>query len=685
MSVVQTSPSHYRRDIDGLRGLAVLLVVMFHAGFPPVSGGFIGVDVFFVISGYLISRIICGGIDAGNFTLTDFYVRRVKRILPALLTVLFFTGAVGYFLLLPSEHSLVGKHSIATLLFASNLSFFREAGYFDGPANLKPLLMTWSLGIEEQFYLFWPLLLQLLFRSKWNRKLVTAAMTLGSLGIASYQVYHGNRETAFFLLPSRAWELLVGACLAQGLVRETLDRRINELVACVGLSLILFAAFAFKGTTPFPGYSALFPVLGTACLIYSGQSTFLSRFSLQGSPITFLGKISYSLYLWHWPFLSLARIASANVAELEPVVTVAIVGLSFIAAILTYKYVETPFRTHTLNAPSRVFGLYAGASSVMLCFSTVILFQGGHGADLLTKTASGGSGPVTSERQRQLDCELPKDHAEITADMRENCIWGDKGQSRVFVWGDSHAFAISSGFEKLGIKTGFATEISSRAQCFPSRGLTQYLSDSRYDECTRKNTNDLSYVQQQSEIKTVVLAGRWALYLYADSTDIQGYTYRFNSMNDSKSDPWDQWQQSLSDLVDSLTRSGKKVILIGHLPELSFTAPDCHNAGKLASRAFITKQLTGQPASCAMNWNTINKRGAQIDRRIEAVAKDKTGVCTVFPQDYLCDQQSCFSKSATGTIYYRDDDHLSVPGAQELVAKFDFSDCLPSKTDNQAH
>ena len=260
----------YRPDIDGLRAIAVIPVVLFHVGVPIFSGGFVGVDVFFVISGYLITSIILPEIEAQRFSVATFYERRVRRIFPALITVLIFCGAVGFILLTPSDYKTLGESIVATTLFVSNIFFWRQTNYFATPAGESPLLHTWSLSIEEQFYVFYPLILILL--SRWTKSRITVISLICAISFAAGALLVFFKPSAtFYLGPTQAWELLIGGLIALTSERDRATGRLNHYLAPAGIALIAFSVFAYSSSMRFPGAAALLPVLGTAFLIWSGQ------------------------------------------------------------------------------------------------------------------------------------------------------------------------------------------------------------------------------------------------------------------------------------------------------------------------------------------------------------------------------------------------------------------------------
>src|SRR6266702_7731681 len=343
---------HYRPDIDGLRGIAILAVLGFHASPTYMPGGYVGVDVFFVISGFLISTLILAQLRRSTFTLSDFYIRRARRLFPALAIVLVSSLALGWFTLLPQEFESLGKHVAAAAAFVLNFTVWREGGYFDPAANLNPVLHLWSLGIEEQFYLVWPLVLLLLWRHR--RSLV---ITIGALIATSFALnivfMHTDPKGGFYLPVTRFWELGLGCLLAalaeRRLVGLAMGRcslaaaRLRPALSVLGFALICAAALLFDNRMAFPSWAALIPAVGAMCIICAPQDNWFQRNVLASGPLVFVGAISYPLYLWHWPLLSFATILGSGFVPVE--VRAAAVALSFALAYLVFRFVELPIRS----------------------------------------------------------------------------------------------------------------------------------------------------------------------------------------------------------------------------------------------------------------------------------------------------------------------------------------------------
>jgi len=328
----------YRPDIDGLRAVAVRAVVAFHAYAPAAPGGFVGVDIFFVISGYLITSLLAREIDGGTYSTWRFYERRLRRIAPASLVVCAVAAVAAALIYVPSEFELFGESLTASLLIHANIFFYKESGYFAAPEDVMPLLHIWSLSVEEQFYVFFPIVLVLL--SKWRIRTPGIFVLFAASFVASCVAVVMSPDAAFYLAQYRAWELLTGSLLALRVVPSP-GRRAADVASWVGGALIAFSIWGLSSRSAFPGWNAAFPCLGAALLIYAGPQAMLNRW-LSTAPAVGVGLISYSLYLWHWPLLAFG--AAIAMRPLHPQEAAVAVALAFLLAWLSYRFVETPFR-----------------------------------------------------------------------------------------------------------------------------------------------------------------------------------------------------------------------------------------------------------------------------------------------------------------------------------------------------
>jgi peptidoglycan/LPS O-acetylase OafA/YrhL len=426
----------YRPDIDGLRAIAVILVVLGHAFPQYVPGGFVGVDIFFVISGYLITGIIQSDIEDNRFSIVRFYERRVRRIFPALIVILLATFVAGWLLLLPSEFIELGKEIIAGAGFSANLLFYSDVGYFDAAARSKPLLHLWSLGIEEQFYLVWPLLLLALARWRTALALPLIAICAASL-IANIVIIRANPEAAFYLPFTRAWELALGALIAIRGSDINLGSAFREMLGWSGLAIIAGATALYSPATPYPGIAALAPVFGAGALILTRGSS-ASRL-LGNRAAVAIGLISYPLYLWHWPLLTMATIFKASFLRLAE--DALVIGASFILATLTYLYVERPIRYGQIRKRSAALAASMIATALLGASATVNGFPFRIPSDIRDAVTM----TVSREFMRYGECHIS---ASAEALFVPNCVDESK-RPLILVWGDSTAGMLAAGLRQI--------------------------------------------------------------------------------------------------------------------------------------------------------------------------------------------------------------------------------------------
>ena len=439
----------YRPDIDGLRAIAVLSVLIFHA-FPEwPSAGFIGVDVFFVISGYLISTIIFENINERRFSFVEFYIRRVNRIFPALFVVLIFSYAFGWLNLLADDFAQLGKHIAGGAGFVSNLVLWNESGYFDKTAELKPLLHLWSLGIEEQFYFVWPL--AIFFIARWPKKLLPFILVLAGISFGLNVLHINTNPVATFYSPiTRFWELLIGSLLAYLTVYrlpalQAIQIKYQHWLSALGLVLILLGSFILNQKSVFPGWWALMPTVGAALVIGAGTNAWCNQKILNNKALVWFGLISFPLYLWHWPLLAFARLQEGETPS--RLVRAGLVLVSIALAWLTYRFVEKPIR---FNASYRTH-----KNIVLIFLMTLVGYLGYNCFDrkgiafrhkFFMKEISGYTFDKVAE-QRQRTCFL-MDIGDDVNNFSTQCIHQDRPYKLV-LWGDSHGASIYPGFSEL--------------------------------------------------------------------------------------------------------------------------------------------------------------------------------------------------------------------------------------------
>ncbi|WP_193754352.1 acyltransferase family protein [Microbulbifer sp. Q7] len=654
----------YRPDIDGLRALAVLPVVLGHAGLPGFSGGFIGVDVFFVISGFLITSILIREVTSGEFSLASFYERRARRILPALFAMMLACVVAGWLLMPPDAFGALGRSLIAAVLFLSNVWFLRSTeDYFGTAAEWEPLLHTWSLSVEEQFYLGFPLLLCLLARGPRARMLTGVAIaTVASLLFAVWQTRTAP-TAAYFLTPARMWELGAGALLAMGALPKLQQRSTAEFIALAGLLMITSGVFLYDSQTPFPGTAALLPVLGAVALIWAGEAPGNRVSRVLGNRLLVgIGLISYSLYLWHWPVLVGLRLLQGS-AHLPTTVALFAVALSLLIAWASWKYIEQPFRGgRAAKVPRPQLVRFSLASSLLLV---------GIGATI--KTYDGFPlrlpDPYLATYQqafsgidRQERC-MEKSPAANLCSIGQDPL--DRSQKNgVFLWGDSHAAAWLPGFDRLHTEKKSIGMAALKSGCPPLLGL--YRPDkSRSHSCDQFNDQALSLLQTREDLPVVVLAARWAM--ASEGTRPEGGDDMLLEPVATRTSPIPSWATQATEtrraamVADALDRTvaairatGRQVVLIKGVPEIDHSVP-----AALARAAFGGSALgAGPPVS------RVEKRHRQADKVIDLVA-ERHGVYTLNPREMMCDDNCQIA--IDGKLLYRDDDHLTVFAARQLL------------------
>jgi peptidoglycan/LPS O-acetylase OafA/YrhL len=658
----------YRRDIDGLRAVAVASVVLFHTGLASLGGGFVGVDIFFVISGFLIGGIVHREIRSGVFSFAAFYARRARRILPALIVITAATFVVGLTLLGPDEMRRLAASMAAALTGVSNLWFWATAGYFSPDARGEPFLMTWSLGIEEQFYLFLPPLLLLLNRIGARvTPPAIAIITILSLALSAAFTRSFPGE-AFYLLPTRAWELGIGVllALAPAGVAQSIPRRAQEWLGAVGLVTVVAAIVLFDHRLPYPGVAAIVPTMGAAALILAEQST-VNRLFLSARPLVWIGLISYSWYLWHWPLLALVRICAAGTPSVALMTGVAL--FSLVPAWLSWRFVERPFR-HAGRAVSdaRLLGRYgavtaAGVVALLLVYVT-------HGL-------AGRLGPDAMRIERTLAesrggaclAAYGADHPNVSAD----CV-SPAGRPRLALLGDSHAAALGDALRADAARHGLGFAQLTKSSCPPLLGASRAMPNhpGHIRECTRYNQAAIEAVARDPLVRAVVLSGFWQV-PFGDSAIAAGDAYVEADGTGARSSE-DELRVALGRTIKRLMAAGKRVIVLSDVPYLRF------NPARHAMVSFLPARRAAETL-LSPDFQPID---GQIDRRfvepiddtgarvVQRAVGDVPGATFASLSHILCTPSLCRFGAGT-TPFYIDPEHLSRPGADHVVAALDAS------------
>lgn len=666
----------YRKEIDGLRALAVLPVILFHAGFEIVSGGFVGVDVFFVISGFLITSILLQEHENNRFSLLDFYERRARRILPALYFILGLSIIMAWQWLLPVDMERFSEKVIAVVFFVSNFFFWKESGYFDAALELKPLLHTWSLAVEEQFYVFFPLLLIVLWKMpKRSRVPIIALIALSSLMLAHWAAYN-KPVAAFYLLPARCWELLLGALAAfyNRLPTDTKNRLSaahQQWVSLLGLALIVISLFLFDKQTPFPSLYTLLPTIGAVLILLFTQKGSIVYTILGNRLFVGIGLISYSAYLWHFPLFAFAR--HANISEPSLANMFALSGLTLVLAYFTWRFIENPFRNKQAIRTKTVLICVAVFSCVFVSIGALGLYTKGFQFRITyPPNVEWYSLGERVEREGDVCIPTPQAHYEgITA-----CDFGDvTAQRTVAIYGDSHAQAIEKTLDQRlksrGIK-GIKLAIQG-CSVVPTAAVTNQASRQKYNTCTRRFETLKRYLQDNAE-STIVIS-RWTFRLFPiqgaiDSLTfdngvggIERATYREHVImqpDGSSRIDGQAKEKAVKDFINALS-AVTRLILVYPVPEAGW------NIFKTNWRYYSDNKAP--LAEMKYPKQTYLDRHKFIMDIFDQLAQTNQNIVPVKPHILFCDRiikNYCVAQHNAVPLYY-DDDHLSDQGGALLV------------------
>lgn len=648
---VQSSVSrsaHYRPDIDGLRGIAVLAVLLFHAGIAGFSGGFVGVDIFFVISGYLITSILRNDIENRKFSLVSFYDRRIRRIFPALLVVLLFSTLTATLVLTPSELTAFGKSMVSAALFVSNFFFARpnsHSGYLGTGHQRQVLLHTWSLSVEEQFYLLFPLTLFFLMRwMKGRAKIWLLIMCVISFCL-NVRMTHYKPVDAFYMSLPRAWELLAGSLLAMRITPPLANRWARELAAATGLILMIFAIHAYSGSEAFPGVRAALPCLGAWLCIYSGEhGASVGRRVLSFKPLVFLGVISYSLYLWHWPIIVFTRCffaVSSISSKLSTEQTAGVIGAALICAVLSFELVERPFRGPDSRFSRRsIFRLGFAGSLASAAFGFV--FYASHG---LPGRYDAATKEIILENEARRDdfdevCGNWKTDVRSLSDIHL-CVFGGNSPKKIMFWGDSHVQQLYPVVEKEyknGGLGGHGTVFAVENGCVPFEHLNS-LDDKSY-HCDRF-ASIIMRRAEEPDIDTVFIAfnARWSV--DGDLCFSQNWVCVREL---SRQEMPNYILEELSSEVRELRSYGKRVVVSLPFPWYDKPIPEL----KIRNAEFARFGLGETTRDLVPSW---------IRDQIASVA-ESAGAEIFDPRASLCTSGPCITQLG-GVSIYVDNNHIA--------------------------
>lgn len=644
----------YRHDIDGLRCLAVLLVVLFHIQLWPLSGGYIGVDVFFVISGFLVTSVITHAMEKGTFKFTTFYARRIRRLFPAIFVTVVLSFFGGWILLPPDIFSDFAQSSIATMLSGSNFYFWATSGYFETAAHYKPLLHTWSLAIEEQFYLIWPLTIFLIVGTaiKRNRlSIVLLSFVILSTLLAEWAIRANYMTAAFFLLPFRMNEFAIGALVA--FLPAWKNRPGYNVIAVAGLAGLIVPAILYTPETIFPGINAMIPCLATAGLIYAGRETIMAKV-LSNPVMTYIGRMSYSLYLAHWPIIAFYFLWRGSASGLEPVEQIGLIAASFGIGALMYHFVEVPFRLSRGTAKiapkldNNGVGLWFTASTLAVVLVSAFVWG---------KQGVPSRYNDNSEIAKLVDSMAPEDPKKLRL-ARMNA----RGKRSLLLIGDSHAAVVRLAALEWARGNNFKIVDDAIGGCVPLLDVQTSLGrDSNGALCEERNM-DVFPAEGFGQYDLVLMISRWGLYT-GHSTQIgsrNGRLVRPMLMAGETKPNRDvefnraRFTEQLQKTADRINADGSAVLFVGQVPHIG-----------------------DNPLSCVSGSDTVQEVEAKCNRvsREETLseslwatkaARKIKGLTVYDPTPLFCDETNCII-TKDGHMLYQDADHLSLFGADYLL------------------
>lgn len=648
---ISGAATYYRPDIDGLRAIAVLVVILCHAGLTGFGGGFIGVDVFFVISGYVVANAIWREQSARTFSLVGFYARRMRRLAPAAYSMVFATIAFAICFSFPEDAYEVLKNGAFVALFYSNIYLAKQTGYFAPTADKQALLHTWSLSVEEQFYLVFPLLLLALRNTKpYVRFGALAAIFAASLAYSEFAAAHALPR-AYFSIQTRAFEFLAGTLVAcvRTARTPTGGTLANELLALIGVVIIAVCTVRFSGATIMPGLAALVPCLGAALLLWAGDRSRVAAAVLASAPFAYVGRLSYALYLWHWPVLfALRRFQLTSNAWLG-------VGFAATAAIsiATHHLIEQRVR-RAVWSPQRTFLLLflipaaaiGGAIGIAKQTDNFARFYPG---DL--RRAYEQTGHSVFEGPRADVCW---NKVEVT--RAKDCTVGAPGGVRGVFWGDSHAYQLIEFVNQVGAKQGLALHDVTLSMCPPMSTGPSHAGSLAFqghrEKCLQHNRLVTDYILSDPEIQVVVMAAVWPNYVHEGRAD--GATPTLHGFM-----PGDRY---LEETVHVLQAAGKRVVLIDDVPTIP---PDLENC--------VSNRLYGLGAKTDCSYPAASAQAAHgpTERMFAKVLKEFPGTRVIHTYDALCDGNRCETEY-DGVALYRHNDvgHLGLGGSKILFTAY---------------
>ncbi len=626
----------YRADIDGLRAIAVFAVILYHAELPLFSGGFLGVDIFFVISGFLITTLLQSEIEEGSFSFINFWERRIRRLVPAALFCLVITVIACSFVLTPGHLTLFGESLFFNSLLSSNFYFWMKSGYFNAPADTYPLLHTWSLAIEEQFYLLLPPALYAINRFCPKKRDVISILFVAASFLASIILTPDYPESSFYLLHTRGWELGIGCLLALFLHKEQrrLSLALDHCVGIIGLSLIAYSIFGLDKDTAIPSYNALYPTLGAALLIFAKKGV-VARI-LSSSFLVGFGRISYALYLWHWVFFSFMKHYLIRRPTPEHYLTAFI--LAAMIAVFSYYFVEEPVRrlTHYWNR-KRVFILFIGATLFGL-ISGAVLYK--------TEGLPSRFSKEFYDYQRWMPIFESKDICKRKEGTICSALEPQEGKPTIFLWGDSHGSFSLKPYYLLALKHKLGFKYSVQQGCPP-------LIYGLHKECKKQNGEIFSYLKEEKPI--VFFMSRLDVYYrYREEAErvSHGEIYLDSLRNPNKHRSKEVSLKVIRENLEEYQKSLERMVFVHQNP--SFKVNPVETANK--------QQLRREYVGWSRPKRELLERTAPVREMVSEL-----GLRAIDPYDVYCDEKKCDAFDEELKVLYYDDDHLNPYGSERLL------------------
>jgi peptidoglycan/LPS O-acetylase OafA/YrhL len=662
-SAVTTHPK-YRADIDGLRAIAVLSVVGFHA-FPGwVRGGFIGVDIFFVISGFLISTIIIQNLQNDTFSFLDFYSRRIKRIFPALTIVLTTCFILGWYVLLPDEYRQLGKHIFAGASFVSNFVLWGESGYFDNSAETKPLLHLWSLGVEEQFYLIWPLIIWFAWRKKFSTLKVIFAVFFVSFFLNIYGIYK-NPVATFYSPLTRFWELSCGSLLAwysihQRVVIEKISATQGNLLSTVGHALIFASLLLITQYSLFPGWWAVLPISGTVFIILGGTNAWINRTMLSSRGMVWIGLISFPLYLWHWPLLSFAHILQDQPPTRQT--RSLAVFFAILLAWMTYKLIEKPIRSH-LNQKLKVLIL---SSAVAVIGVLGLIDQASDGFSFRAgKSAQGALYEEFKENDWSKNWSstgCAEQYLKISSDCNANSY----NPPEVLIIGDSHSQGLYLALAEMAKENKSTPASLMRLGTYLPLLNTSITLKPGVTFTSDETNRELDFSIKSPSVKIIIISFRGVINLtskdFQSDREISIPDRHFTVKGESQElDLHSAFDKAMRGTLEKLVSSHKEIIFVVDNPELGFHPKECVDM----RRFHLTTWSPRNP--CAVTREEFDIRNQEYRSLVFSILRSFPSVKVFDTVEALCDSKWCEARRE-GKFLYQDDNHLSVFGS-EIIAR----------------